>query len=351
MFILSKKQTITKQIILISVLLLVFFTSLMMSFCKENIKILIDQKGNEVFVPENVVRVVTPYPIATNIIYTIGGQRKLVGIDDNSPDDPWLQRIDPKIGEIAKVGMPWSVNIEEIIALNPDVVIGVSDEVKEKLNEVGIPVIELDLGSGSDIEFAIKLLGQCIGLEEKSNSLASYYQEKMVLIEEQVLNIPENQRIRVMNIGRDNIYTAAIGGCYQDRLINSAGGINVAKDLIGSGWFTQVSIEQILSWDPQVIFVPPYLRDGSVESILNNPNWGSIEAVKTKNVFTVPKGVATWDTPEPESFLAPIWMDQILYPEHFSNIKIKKEIIDFYEKYYGLKISDEEVEKILKPEN
>lgn len=314
-------------------------------------KVLIDQKGNEVIVPENVERVVTPYPIATNIIYTIGGQGKLVGIDNNSPDDLWLQRIDARIGEITKVGMPWSVNIEEIIALGPDVVIGVFGEVKEKLNEVGIPVIELDLGSGSDIEFAIRLIGNCMGLVEKANDLAIFYQEKMKLIEDQVRSIPEDQKVRVMNVGRDSIYTAAIGGCYQDRLINSAGGVNVAGDLIGDGWFTQVSIEQILSWNPQVIFVPPYLREGSVGEIINNPKWENIEAVKTKRVFIVPKGVATWDTPEPESFLAPIWMAQIFYPEQFSNINIKKEIKDFYKNYYEISLNDEEIEKILSPKN
>lgn len=341
-----------KKLIIINLaaILLISLFSLNILGQEEN-KVLIDQKGNEVIVPENVERVVTPYPIATNIIYTIGGQGKLVGIDNNSPDDPWLQRIDARIGEITKVGMPWSVNIEEIVALNPDVVIGVFGEVKDKLNEVGIPVIELDLGSGSDIESAIRLIGICLGLEEKANNLAFFYQEKMKLIEKQVQSIPENQKVRVMSVGRDSIYTAAIGGCYQDRLINSAGGVNVAGDLVGDGWFTQVSIEQILSWNPQVIFVPPYLREGSAEEIMNNPKWENIEAVKTKMVFTVPKGVATWDTPEPESFLAPIWMAQIFYPEHFSNIDIRKEIKDFYKNYYELNISDEEVEQILNPKN
>ena len=245
--------------------------------------------------------------------------------------------------------MPWSVNIEEVISLNPDIVIGVSGEVSDKLREIGIPVIELDLGSGSDLESAIRLIGWCLGLEERSNDLAAFYQNKMALIEEQVKGIPESQKVRVMNVGRDSIYTAAIGECYQDRLINSGGGVNVAGNLIGEGWFTQVSIEQILDWDPQIIFVPPYLREGSVEDILNNPKWKNIEAVKNKKVFTVPKGVATWDTPEPESFLAPIWMAQIFYPDHFENIDIKQEIKNFYIKYYGLNISDKEIEQILNP--
>ena len=347
---LIKNLNIKKHFVLsfiIAGIILIFCSS---GFCQEqSSRVFIDQKGNEVAVPEKVARVVTPYPIATNIIYTIGGQKKLVGIDDNSPGDVWLQRIDPDIGEITKVGMPWSINIEEVISLNPDIVIGVSGEVSDKLREIGIPVIELDLGSGSDLESAIRLIGGCLGLEERANDLASFYQDKMDLIKEQVQSISENQKVRVMNVGRDSIYTAAIGGCYQDRLINSGGGVNVAGDLVGEGWFTQVSIEQILNWNPQVIFVPPYLREGSLEDIMNDAKWQSIEAVKTKRVFTVPKGVATWDTPEPESFLAPIWMAQIFYPDRFENIDIKQEIKSFYNKYYELNISDEEIEQILNP--
>ena len=349
MMFLIKNLNIKKQFVLSFIIVGIILIFCSSGFCQEQSRLFIDQKGNEVSVPEKVVRVVTPYPIATNIIYTIGGQKKLVGIDDNSPGDVWLQRIDPDIGEITKVGMPWSINIEEVISLNPDIVIGVSGEVSDKLREIGIPVIELDLGSGSDLESAIRLIGGCLSLEERANDLASFYQNKMDLIKEQVQNITENQKVRVMNVGRDSIYTAAIGGCYQDRLINSGGGVNVAGDLAGEGWFTQVSIEQVLNWNPQVIFVPPYLREGSLEDIMNDAKWQNIEAVKAKKVFTVPKGVATWDTPEPESFLAPIWMAQIFYPDRFENIDIKQEIKSFYNKYYELDISDEEIEQILNP--
>lgn len=346
-----KTVKINKKLMIYCLLIVVLSISLFSSniFSQEQFKTLIDQKGNKVIVPVEVQRVVTPYPIATNIIYTIGGQEKLVGIDDNSPKDLWLQRIDPNIGNIVKVGMPWSVNIEEIISLDPDVVIGVSGEIKEKLNEVRIPVIELDLGSGSDLESAIRLIGDCLNLEKKANRLADFYQDKMNFIMKKLENIPEDQKIRVMNVGRDNILTAAIGGCYQDRLINSAGGINVAGDLKGDGWFAYVSIEQILSWNPQVIFVPPYLQEGSAKEIINNPKWKSIEAVKNNNVFTIPKGVATWDTPAPESFLAPVWMAQIFYPDLFLNINITNEIKDFYSEYYNLNITDAEINQILNP--
>ncbi|MDD5014886.1 MAG: ABC transporter substrate-binding protein [Atribacterota bacterium] len=311
----------------------------------------IDQIGKEVTVNAEINRVVTPYPIATNIIYTLGGQSKLVGIDDNSHQDQWLKRIDPGVTDITTVGMPWSVNIETILSLDPDLVIGVSGETRDKLEEVNIPVIELNLGSGADLESAIILIGSCLGLEKNAQELVNFYNERMSLISEIIKEIPLEKRVKVLSIGRDDIYTAAIGGCYQDRMINSAGGINVAQNLTGNGWFTQVSIEQILEWNPEVILVPPYIRKGSVQEILSDPKWQNIAAVKDKRVYSVPKGVATWDTPEPESFITPIWIARFLYPEELKDINIENEIKIFYSQFYHLDISEQEIKQILNPIN
>lgn len=307
----------------------------------------VDQMGEEVTIKSEVNRIVTPYPIATNIIYTLSGQSKLVGIDDMSHQDKWLQRIDPGVTEITTVGMPWSVNIETIVSLDPDLVIGVSGETRDKLEEINIPVIGLNLGSGADLESAITLIGSCLELEKTAQELVDFYQERMDLVSEIVKKISLEERVRVLCIGRDDIYTAAMGGCYQDRMIKSAGGINVAQNLTGDGWFTQVSIEQILDWNPEVILVPPYIRKGSVQEILNDPKWQNIKAVQDGRVYGIPQGVATWDTPEPESFLAPIWIAKLLYPGEFKNINIENEIKNFYSRFYYLDISDQETKQIL----
>jgi len=314
----------------------------------EKTRIVVDMVGMTVEVPAEVTRVVTPYPIATNIIYTLQGQDKLVGIDDNSPKDEWLQRIDPNVANITNVGMPWSVNIETLLSLNPDVVIGVSGDVRTQIEDMGIPVIGLDLGSGADLEAAISLIGTVINEEDNAQKLTDYYKEQMGLITDRTSEIPVGERVRVLCIGRDNIYTAAIGGCYQDRMIESGGGINVAQGLTGGGWFIQVSIEQILAWNPEVILVPPYIRDGSAEAILNDPQWQDIDAVKNGRVYTIPDGVATWDAPEPESFLCPIWIAQLLYPDKFTDIDIREAIKEFYSEFYNLSITEDDVDQILR---
>ncbi len=171
----------------------------------------------------------------------------------------------------------------------------------------------------------------------------------MDVVIDRTSTIPMESKVRVLFIGRDNICTAAIGGSYQDRMIQSAGGINVAHDLTGQGWFTQVSIEQIIAWNPEVILVPPYLWDGSVTDILNDPQWQDIDAVKNGRVFYVPRGVATWDCPEPESFLCPLWIAKLLYPDEFEDINIRDDVKTFYSRFYHLDITDEEVESILNP--
>ena len=310
---------------------------------------LIDQVDSTVTIQMPIERVITPYPIATNIIFTLHGQDKLVGVDDWAPNDEWLQRMYPGIADITNVGKPWSVNIETVIGLDPDVVIGAFGDTRTQLEDVGIPVIGLNLGSGADLEGAILLLGKVIGEEDNAQEVTNYYEENMDMVIDRTSTIPTENKVKVLSIGRDNIYTAAIGGCYQDRMIKSAGGINVAEDVAGDGWFTQVSIEQIIGWNPEVILVPPYIWDGSVADILNDPQWQDIDAVKNGSVFYVPRGVATWDCPEPESFLCPLWIAKLLYPDRFADINIEEEVKTFYSRFYHLDITDEEVESILNP--
>jgi len=327
----------TKTKLFLTLTIIVLYATVLFSVAvgaQETTRKVVDQMGKEVTINAEINRVVTSYPIATNIIYTLGGQSKLVGIDDNSYQDQWFQKIDPGVTKIATVGMPFSENIETILSLDPDLVIVKSgEEIRDKLEEVNIPVIELNLGSGADLESAVILIGSCLGLDKTAQELVNFYKERMDLVSERVKKVSLEKRERVLFIGVNDIYTAAIGGCYQDRMINSAGGINVAQNLIGNGWFTQVSIEQILKWNPEVILVPPYIRKGSVQEILNNPKWQNIKAVKDGKVYYIPTGVATWDCPEPESFLAPIWIAKLLYPEEFENINIESEIKLFYSKF------------------
>ena len=64
-------------------------------------------------------------------------------------------------------------------------------------------------------------------------------------------------------------------------MIETAGGVNVTAGFQSDELWTDVNIEQIIAWNPEVIYIPAY-ADYTVEDILNDPQWAKISAVKNK---------------------------------------------------------------------
>lgn len=292
-----------------------------------------DQTGQLVTIPANPQRVVSVYPMATLITYSLGGQDKLVGIDSNSPNNEILQQIDPGITDITQVGMPWEVNIETVVSLNPDVVLGASGDVRTALENAGIPVVGIDLESPTKLLQGINLIGDCIDRESQADELVLYYSQKTGMITERTSEIPEGERITVLIPNKTGKASCTGGDSYQHYLIEGAGGINVAEEVTGR--WPAASVEQIMLWDPQVIIVPPYCAD-TVDDILYDTTWQSIDAVANGRVYAMPEYTVAWDTPVADSILGELWIAKQLYPDLFSDIDIDTEANDFYTRFYGI---------------
>jgi iron complex transport system substrate-binding protein len=292
-----------------------------------------DQTGVAVTIPANVTRVVSVYPMSTLIIYSLGGQDKLVGIDSNSPTNSVLKAANPDIGNITQVGMPWQVNLETVVGTKPDVVIGASGDIRTSLEGLGIPVIGVNLESPDKLKEGIKLIGTCIGMSAEADQLIAYYDQKMSVITNRTKDIPEASRIRVLIPNKTGALSCTGGDSYQNFLIEGAGGVNVAKEVTGQ--WPQVSLEQIITWNPQVIIVPPYCKD-TPESILGNSAWQSIDAVKNRRVYLMPQYTVAWDTPVADSILGELWIAKQLYPDKFADLNINTEADTFYTSYYDI---------------
>lgn len=192
-----------------------------------------DQTGVAVTIPANAQRIVSVYPMATLIIYSLGGQAKLVGIDSNSPTNKVLQQAFPAISGITQVGMPWQVNVETVMSTKPDVVIGASGDTRKSLESMGVPVIGVNLESPDKLKEGIELIGTAIGKKSQADKLVAYYNQKMDTITSQTKDILEADRVRVLIPNKTGVLSCNGGDTYQNYLIEGAGGVNVAKSVTG----------------------------------------------------------------------------------------------------------------------
>lgn len=311
-----------------------------------------DWLGRQVIVPRPVKRVVSLVPMITLSILIMGGGDLLVGVDSVSPTSELLTKVFPEIKNIPVAGAPWSVNVELILSLNPDVVLTTDRpmEVVEKLEELEIPVVIVPMGRlhCDQLPAAIRLIGETIDREDKAEKLASYCEEKMAALLNVTSRIPRSERARVYIAISDGLKTHI---AYVSRdIVWIAGGINVAENLSGPAGggppMAAVSMETVLAWNPDVILTwDPQVK----QLILSDPRWAEVNAVKTGRVYVIPRGLRSWITPEPEAFLGAMWLAEKLNPDAFS-YNLEEEVRQFYRQFLGYELSDEELNKILSGE-
>ena len=332
-----------KKVLLVSVLVFLFGVSALAGTVT-----VVDQTGRTVRVTQPVTRVASIYGISTYYVYALGAQDKLVmagyiGVRSADKAPRALRAIDPDLAKKISFGSP---NVEEIASLSPDLVL--SNPLKDKgiaplLTELGIPTIEYVPESLDKVKEAMLLTGKVLGgdADTRAQAFARDYDR---IIAEVSKAMSGKAPISVYFCGTNKLRVAS-GDMYQTEMIELAGGRSVSKNL--KGYWNNVNLEQVLSWNPQVIVIAPY---GKVtpNDILNDPDWQSITAVKSGRVYKMPRVIAPWDAPVPDSLVGILWLAEVLHPGAVS-LDLAAEFKNFYSTYYGYNLSEEEVAQLLPP--
>lgn len=302
-----------------------------------------DMTGKEVLIPEEVNRVVTAiYPISTQLMLLVGAQERLVGVSRMDVNDVML-RIYPPIGKIYQPGKTdhGDVSREEIIKMRPDVVFThTRNDIITDYADLGIASVSLKMETPEELIRGIELVGEVMNRQARAALIADYYRKKLAYIRENTAHI--GQRKKVYFAGPAMLSTAG-GDFYQNFVIEYAGGVNVARD--GSGGWCSVSLEHLLSWNPDFIFIGNY-GTARVKDFTQDRRLKHITAVKNRDVFMSRSYIGSWDVPTPESLLGIMWLANKLYPEevHFD---MGAEMTEFYRTCYGYTPSRDEIASVL----
>lgn len=303
-----------------------------------------DITGKEVTLPANVTRAVNIDPFTGQFLFVIGADTSLVGTTFGPGNEENLKVVEPYLSSLPTAGHKDNLNKEELMVLKPEVVISTVDypNANEDQAELGIPYVILDFETIENLKKTIGILGQVFGKEAEADEFISYYNEKMDMVKSDLLALPEEgiksvyfaQRKPAQTLG-DDYYEASIAAI--------AGADNVAQGI--SGGDNVVSMDQIYTWNPDIIILLPYCS-ANVSAIYEDPAWQALPAVRNKQVYRMPKYLMTWEMPVPESVLATMWMENTLYPEYVS-YDLNEEIKEFYKKWYKLNLTDDDVSNIL----
>lgn len=255
-------------------------------------------------------------------------------------------------------GMGDAINYEAVIAANPtiaincgtinDALISDCDALSQSL---GIPVIAVDSDLANSAA-AFRFMGDLLGVEEHAEEMAAYV-EKTFQDLEVLAEIPEEERVRVYyGNGEDSLETAPRGSSHA-QILDEINAINVADLELGDGSRVQISAEQLLAWDPDVIVVngepKSDLSGGSAaEAILNNPDYASLKAVQEGQVYGTPNAPFSWvdRPPGPNRLIGMRWFSALIYSDYL-DCDVEEEVHEFFDLFYHVDLTDEEMDNLL----
>ncbi len=120
---------------------------------------------------------------------------------------------------------------------------------------------------------------------------------------------------------------------YQSDMIRNAGGINAAAEITDTYW-AEISYEQLLAWNPEVIILAADAAY-SVEDVLADEVLADCTAVKNGAVYRIPNAIESWDSPVPGSVLGSLWLASVLHGDVYPAAEYEAAVTEFYETFYG----------------
>jgi iron complex transport system substrate-binding protein len=312
-----------------------------------------DMAGNTVDIPANIERVADLWHAHNEVMLMLGAGDKIVATTSNIKAMPFFKKIYPQINDIpaAQTGSgTGDISMETLVSTKPDIVIlsSATNETQEKLTSAGIPTVIVTFTNFDELKKAFLLSGSILGDSEKkkADKYITYLDSKLSSIKDISSKIPADKKLSVVHIQSMEPLKIDGSNTIIDSWINVAGGVNAAaKDVKGN--MQQITFEQLQAMNPDAIIIGGTMKDK--DTIMNDPKWQALKAVKDGKVYVNPKGVFPWDRYGAEEALQIQWAAKTLYPDLFTNLNINEELKQFYKNYFDYSLTDDDVESIINP--
>lgn len=247
-------------------------------------------------------------------------------------------------------------NMEELLKLEPDVILYSGSKNTEIFKASGVPAVGFSptAGGTNTIETLgkwIELLEEVFQKESKVTGIVEYGRKAQEEIASRLASLPEDKKSNVLMISQytDSNLIAAGKGTFGEYWCEATGSNNAAL----SAAKNSVNMEQIYEWNPDKIFLSTltsFMPNDLYENTAGaGHDWSTVKAVSDKEVYKFPLGMHRWWPPSTDSPLSLWWIAKNTYPELFEDINMEEMTKDYYKEFYGMDLSDEDIEWIFNP--
>ena len=271
-------------------------------------KIVTDQLGRKITVPDNPQRVVALAPSITEIIYALGRENILKGVTLYS-DFP------PAAVSLPKVGSYVQLNLEKIVALKPDLCIAIKDGnprvVANRLESLKIPAYAVDPKNLETVMQTVLKIGSLLNADQRADLLVQRMRSRVFKVKSRVATVGYHPRV-FFQIGISPIVSVGTH-TFIHELIVLAGGKNLAQGPVA---YPRFSREQVLALSPEVFIITSMARAAAFEKVKAGwSRWPDMPAIRDQRIFLEDSNF--FDRPTPRLVDGLELLVQLIHPELF----------------------------------
>lgn len=268
----------------------------------------IDETGRRVRVPARIERVVSLAPNVTEILYALGAEDRLVGVTDLC-DYPPAARRKPSVGDVI------NPNLEKILELKPDVVLGTTAgnrrETVDALERVGVPLYGIDPHSAPEIFDSLRHVAELLDVPDVGERVAARLEARLAKIKAR-LRATERPPVLFV-IWLEPLITAG-GDTFLNDVLEHAGARSVTAELRES--WPRLSVEEVIRRDPDVLILPrSHSLEASLAGLAGQPPWQRLRAVERNRILWMDDAVLR---PGPRIVDAIEELARALHPDRFA---------------------------------
>jgi len=266
----------------------------------------VDQLERQVTVPDDPQRLISLAPSITEIIYALEQENRLKGVTRYS-DFPTAATKLPKVGSYVRL------DLERIVALNPDLCIAIKDgnpkEIIDRLESLKIPVYVVNPRNLNTVLETIREVGKILNAGDKAENLLTNLHTRIQRVKSLITQDTYRPGV-FFQIGISPIVSVGTD-TFLHELIVLAGGKNLAD---GKTPYPRFSREQVLTLTPEIFIVTSMARQAVYEQVKAEwRRWPSMPAVRNDRIFLVDSNL--FDRPSPRLVDGLELLIKLIHPE------------------------------------
>ena len=302
-------------------------------------RVFTDSVGREVEVPAQIDKVALSGPMAQIVLFALCPD-KLVGVS-NAWSTEAEQYLDEKYFTMPEIGQLYGgkgeLNPETLLQSGAQIVIDVGEpkgSIAEDLDalqeQTGIPFVHITATTETTGD-AYRMLGDLLNMKDEAETLAAYCEN----IYDRTVSIAGSvEKANVLYVTGDMGQNVIAAGSYHAEILDLlTNNLAVVDEPSSKGTGNEVSMEQILTWDPDVVIFAP---ESIYATVADDAAWQSVTAIKNGAYYEVPFVPYNWMgfPPSVQRYLGMMWLSKVLYPDATAEYDLFSDVQEYYKLFY-----------------